>query len=189
MTPLCLEGHHSGVNALAISRDWLFTASTDQTIRVWDITTYALVAILDLHHTAAVLGLAVGGGHYGTHLYSCSEDGTVKSFNISDEAMKSGETLKCVVLSSKPQTLDACPPATNPPPIPQTSGACMRAAATQPLTLNPKPKPQVRTHVSTPQCPRAMRSYAFLGASQPPRCETKGLEGLLWRGRQDGACV
>ena len=96
VTPLCLEGHFSAVNALAMSRDWLFTASNDQTIRVWDMTTYALVAVLDLHHRGAIRGLAVGGGHYGVHLYSCSMDHTVKSFDISDEAMLSGRTIRCV---------------------------------------------------------------------------------------------
>lgn len=63
------------MEAVAVTGEYLFTASADKTIRVWDLTTYAMIAVLDLHHKKTITSLAVGAGHFDVQLFSSSDDG------------------------------------------------------------------------------------------------------------------
>ncbi len=67
--------HTQAVKSAAVHENYIFTASADQTVRIWDLTTEKCVGVLDLHHTAAINALTVGGGHYDSMLFSCSDDG------------------------------------------------------------------------------------------------------------------
>ena len=84
--PLCLAGHRQAVNAVAVHGTEVYSASSDQTIRVWDLTTGTCVEVLDLHHHGRVTCLAVGPGYRPLQLYSGSDDATVKAFDISPGA-------------------------------------------------------------------------------------------------------
>jgi WD40 repeat protein len=81
--PLSLSGHSQAVNAVAVHGGTLFSASSDQTIRVWDLATGACVEVLDLHHHGRVTCLAVGPGYREALLYSGSDDATIKAFDLS----------------------------------------------------------------------------------------------------------
>lgn len=75
-----LEGHLRGVRALVVQENYIWSASMDHTIRVWDINTFACVSILTASengHTAGVLCLEkltiddrvfIASGGYDCHL-------------------------------------------------------------------------------------------------------------------------
>ena len=93
--PVVLLGHRDSVNALAISGGFLFSASLDSTIKVWLLNggkggssspanTNASAEIATLTgHKKAVYSLATAGGH----LFSGSEDNTIKVWNIATFAL------------------------------------------------------------------------------------------------------
>ncbi|KAK2142968.1 hypothetical protein LSH36_891g01006 [Paralvinella palmiformis] len=71
-------GHQGPVWCLCVYGDYLFSGSSDQTIKVWNTTTnYICVKTLE-GHGGIVLALCV----YGTKLYSGSQDSTILVWDI-----------------------------------------------------------------------------------------------------------
>ncbi|EDV28456.1 uncharacterized protein TRIADDRAFT_19665, partial [Trichoplax adhaerens] len=72
-------GHQGPVWALGVHADFLFSASSDKTIKVWDTkNSYKCIRTLTGHKNI-VLGLCV----HGTNLFSGSSDNTIKVWEIS----------------------------------------------------------------------------------------------------------
>ena len=76
-----LRGHSAGVLCLTFSHDGslLFTGSYDQTVRVWDTSTWILIKVLK-GHGGGIRALAVSGD--GRSLYSAAADNTIRAWNI-----------------------------------------------------------------------------------------------------------
>jgi WD40 repeat protein len=74
------HGHTGAVNDCAISPDgtWLVSASTDKTLKVWDVHTGALRFTME-GHLAAVLSCTITPA--GNRIISTSTDGTIKIWN------------------------------------------------------------------------------------------------------------
>ena len=74
-----LTGHTEPVRALALNATTLYSASYDQTIKVWNITTNTNTATLT-GHSHYVIALAL----HNTTLVSGSDDRSIKVWDISD---------------------------------------------------------------------------------------------------------
>ncbi|XP_074660670.1 E3 ubiquitin-protein ligase TRAF7-like [Tubulanus polymorphus] len=71
-------GHQGPVWCLSVHGDFLFSGSSDKTIKAWDLsTTYKCLKTME-GHNGIVLALAV----YGNKLYSGSQDTTIAVWNI-----------------------------------------------------------------------------------------------------------
>lgn len=96
-TPHKLQGHaHWPVTAVAFHGEWIFSASADKSICVWDLGTLERVGVIDLHHRDEINCLAVGAGGFDMMLFSGSNDHTIKAYNISPDIVASGKTVPCV---------------------------------------------------------------------------------------------
>jgi F-box and WD-40 domain protein CDC4 len=97
-----LNGHASGVWALACKGDVLVTGSTDATVRVWDLKEMKEICTLRGHtSTVRCLGLsqALGSGEdgkidsLGTLIVSGSSDGDVRVWRLPDQARLTGDSV------------------------------------------------------------------------------------------------
>jgi WD40 repeat protein len=76
-----LVGHESSVNAIVVSSDGTLavTASSDQTVRSWDLPARRQVALLGTHKRQ-VLGLALDEAH--GRAWSAGQDGTLAAWDV-----------------------------------------------------------------------------------------------------------
>jgi WD40 repeat protein len=83
LTPRLLEGHGDGVNDCAIAPDssFIVSASSDRTLRIWDVGTGAVRRTLS-GHRAHVYGCAISPD--GTLVASASADNTLRVWRIPD---------------------------------------------------------------------------------------------------------
>jgi len=90
------HGHRDGVTASCCSPNALVpfvSGSADGEIRIWDLASQKLVKDLPGSHSKAVTGLTFGND--GRSIYSCSDDGLVRRWNVypvSDDECKNLET-------------------------------------------------------------------------------------------------
>ncbi len=71
------EGHHGGIHALIYANGKLISGSSDDTIKIWDISTRTCLHTLEGHTDTIRFLVEVEG-----KLVSCSDDGTVKIWDI-----------------------------------------------------------------------------------------------------------
>jgi WD40 repeat protein len=71
------HGHKDWVNSVAVSGEWLFSASNDKTLKQWDIATGRCLRTFT-GHNSSVSSVAVSG----EWLFSASDDETVKQWDI-----------------------------------------------------------------------------------------------------------
>lgn len=87
------QGHQDAVTHSAISRKSLLpllSASTDGTLRLWDLPTRSCVSSINAHKMA-IKGVVFG---LDDDFYSCSADGTLRKWNLSDAMSRSAEQIK-----------------------------------------------------------------------------------------------
>jgi len=88
---ITFQGHAQAVSAICVSDDWLFSASSDKTIRVWSLTSCQCVRVLDLHHTDKIQCLAVAPGRFDLQLFAGAEN--IKSYNVTLKVLTSGKRM------------------------------------------------------------------------------------------------
>mmetsp|Transcript_14702 Transcript_14702/g.20995 ORF Transcript_14702/g.20995 Transcript_14702/m.20995 type:complete len:456 (+) Transcript_14702:70-1437(+) len=77
------NGHRDGITSTCASRNALLpfvSGAADGELRIWDLATRRLVADIPGAHSRAVTGLVFAND--GRLFYSCSDDGSIRSWNI-----------------------------------------------------------------------------------------------------------
>ena len=90
---ITLKGHLQAVTAICVYDDWLFSAASDKTIRVWSLTSCQCIRVLDLHHTDTINCIAVCPGRFDMQLYSGAEN--IKSFDVTQKVLASDKRARC----------------------------------------------------------------------------------------------
>lgn len=94
-------GHQGPVWCLCVNLDYLFSGSSDMTIKVWDTSTnYKCIKTLE-GHTGIVLALAV----YGSRLYSGSQDTKMMVWNMEtyacEKVLEAHDNPVCTLAAAK----------------------------------------------------------------------------------------
>jgi WD40 repeat protein len=82
-----LEGHADFVKSLVVDGQFLYSASTDKTIRKWDLSLRTTVAVFQGHRRGVE---SIVLDHDGEFLYSASSDNSIRKWNV--------ETGECVTV-------------------------------------------------------------------------------------------
>ncbi|EGG22654.1 putative protein serine/threonine kinase [Cavenderia fasciculata] len=94
-----IRAHRKSVTGICFNDSLLFTSSADQTIKIWDRSTYQSVGSPLDGHTGEINGVCIDGAR--NHLFSCSFDKSIRVWELVDGGRGGASCIKVMTAHSK----------------------------------------------------------------------------------------